>query len=247
LKIFCIPYVDMANQQIIQKVKKELTRRINKKYKEGAENYFKEPVKFIGATLPEQRKIAKEMFEEVKHLNKKEIFSLAEAMLKTGYFDMGTVGIDWVRRYKKDFKKSDFKIFESWMKKYINNWAWCDDFCNHTLADFITMYPEFIKDLKRWARSRNRWLRRGSAVTFVEPGRNGKFLKDIFEIAQILLEDQDDLVQKGYGWMLKETGKAYPTEVFNFVIKNKLKMPRTALRYAIEHYPTAKRQQAMKK
>jgi len=237
----------MTSKQIILKLKKELTKHADEEYKQGAENFFKEPVKFIGATLPTQRKIARDFFKHVKHLNKKQLLALAEQMLKTGYFDLGTIAFEWVNRHRKDFAESDFKIFESWMKKYINNWAWCDDFCNHTLGYFIVEYPEFIKNLKKWTRSPNRWLRRGAAVTFVLPARKGQFLKPILEIAAILLQDKDDLVQKGYGWMLKETSKKHTEKIFNFVMKNKNKMPRTALRYAIERYPQAKRKLAMKK
>jgi 3-methyladenine DNA glycosylase AlkD len=237
----------MNNQRIINELKKELIRYADKKYKQGAENVYKSDVRVIGAPLPIQRKIAKDFYPNIKHLDKGKIFKLADDLFKTNYFEMMTIATDWVRRQKKDFKKADFKIFELWVKKYINNWATCDDFCNHVLADFIKKYPEFIKDIKKWARAKNFWLRRGAAVTFVVPGRKGKFLKDILQIAKILLEDKEDLVQKGYGWMLKEASKAHPEEVFDFVMKNKSKMPRTALRYAIEKYPPAKRAQAMAK
>jgi 3-methyladenine DNA glycosylase AlkD len=59
--------------------------------------------------------------------------------------------------------------------------------------------------------------------------------------------DEDDLVQKGYGWMLKETSKAHQKQVFNFVVKHRKTMPRTALRYAIEKMPEKMRKEAMKK
>jgi len=90
-------------------------------------------------------------------------------------------------------------------------------------------------------------MRRASAVSLIIPARRGKFLNDIFEIADILLQDKDDLVQKGYGWMLKATSQHYQKEVFNYVVKNKSIMPRTALRYAIEKMPTDLRTEAMKK
>ncbi len=72
-------------------------------------------------------------------------------------------------------------------------------------------------------------------------------LDEVFKTADLLLTDDDDMVQKGYGWMLKEAGNQYPDEVFKYVMKNKRKMPRTALRYAIEKYPQAKRKKAMAK
>ena len=71
------------------------------------------------------------------------------------------------------------------------------------------------------------------------------FLTDIFEIADILLTDHDDLVQKGYGWMLKAASEANQANVFVYVMKNKALMPRTSLRYAIEKMPAELKKQAM--
>jgi 3-methyladenine DNA glycosylase AlkD len=101
--------------------------------------------------------------------------------------------------------------------------------------------------LKDWAKSPNRWVRRASAVSLIIPARKGMFLKDIFEIADILLLDKDDMVQKGYGWMLKATSETYQKEVFDYVMSKKEIMPRTALRYAIEKVPQELRVEAMKK
>lgn len=90
-------------------------------------------------------------------------------------------------------------------------------------------------------------MRRASAVTLIIPARKGLFINDIFEIADILLADKDDLVQKGYGWMLKAASEAYMEKVFDFVIARKAIMPRTALRYAIEKMPAEMKAEAMKK
>jgi 3-methyladenine DNA glycosylase AlkD len=90
-------------------------------------------------------------------------------------------------------------------------------------------------------------MRRASAVSLIIPAKKGLFLKDIFEISDILLLDKDDLVQKGYGWMLKAASQAHDKQVFEYVMKNKKTMPRTALRYAIEKMPKALKEKAMEK
>jgi 3-methyladenine DNA glycosylase AlkD len=90
-------------------------------------------------------------------------------------------------------------------------------------------------------------MRRASAVSLIIPAKKGLFLKDIFEISDILLLDKDDLVQKGYGWMLKAASQAHDKKVFEYVMKNKKTMPRTALRYAIEKMPKALKEKAMEK
>jgi len=81
----------------------------------------------------------------------------------------------------------------------------------------------------------------------IVPAKHGRFLDDIFEIADLLLTDQDDLVQKGYGWLLKEASRKHTDEVFAYVVQNRRAMPRTALRYAIELMPKDLRAEAMKK
>ena len=77
-------------------------------------------------------------------------------------------------------------------------------------------------------------MKRASAVSLIVPAKKGKFLNDIFEIADILHSDQDDMVQKGYGWMLKAASQSHQKEVYNYVMSKKATMPRTSLRYAIE-------------
>lgn len=90
-------------------------------------------------------------------------------------------------------------------------------------------------------------MRRAAAVSLIIPARKGLFISDIFEIATLLLTDREDLVQKGYGWMLKAADNAHRPLVFDFVMKNKATMPRTALRYAIEKMPPDLKAVAMAK
>lgn len=119
--------------------------------------------------------------------------------------------------------------------------------CNHTIGSFVMKYPEYIEELKRWATSLHRWTKRGAAVSLIIPARKGLFLKEIFEIADLLLLDTDDLMQKGYGWMLKAASESRQQAVFDYVAAKKALMPRTALRYAIEKMPQALKEIAMKK
>jgi 3-methyladenine DNA glycosylase AlkD len=165
--------------------------------------------------------------------------------MKSGYNEEIAIAFDWVYRIKNQFTKSDFPVFERWLKKYIGNWGTCDDFSTHILGYFLFQYPEFLKRTEVWARLKNRWLRRASAVSLIYSLRRGRAPEQVFHIVDILLQDEDDLVQKGYGWMLKEASNIYSQEVFEYVMRNKDKMPRVALRYAIEKMPNEMREQAM--
>jgi len=234
-------------KNILQKIRKELKENAEEKIKEGEKRFFKEEIKSYGVNVWKAERIGKEYLKSLKDLPKKEIFALCEELLKSNYMEESWIAASWAYSKRKLFAPNDFPIFESWVKKYLTNWAACDTLCNHTVGTFIDMYPPYVKKLKNWAKSKNRWVKRAAAAALIIPAKQGKFLKDIFEIADILLKDSDNMVQKGCGWMLKEASQAHQKEVFDYVMKKKKVMPRTALRYAIEKLSPDLRQKAMSK
>lgn len=190
--------------------------------------------------------IAKKYFQEIKYMPKEEVFELCDALWQSGYMEEAFVACNWSYALHKDYTKNDMEVCERWVKKYVTNWAACDTLCNHTIGTLVEMYPNHVDKLKKWTRSKNRWVRRAAAVTLIVPARKGLFLEDIFIIADLLLTDKDDMVQKGYGWMLKVASQTHQKYVFDFVMARKDHMPRTALRYAIEKMPQDLRKFAMK-
>lgn len=232
---------------IISKVRDELQQQVDEKTRNNAQSFFKEPVAFHGVKTSIVNTIARKYYPEIKSLRKQEIFRLCEEMLKSDYGEEAAIAFEWSYRQRAEYEPGDFPVFEGWLSRYVNNWAKCDTLCNHTIGAFIERYPQYIANLKQWAKADNRWLRRAAAVTLVLPARNGKFPEDVFQIADILLQDTDDLVQKGYGWMLKEASRRHRQAVFEFIVQRKATMPRTALRYAIEKMPPDLRRRAMAK
>lgn len=233
--------------QIITDMRRELENRTDPAGQAQAQRFFKEAIKVYGLKAGEVRKIGKKYFSQIKHLTKQEILALCEHLWQSGYNEEAGIACEWANSINKNYAAEDLAVFERWIDTYVTNWAACDTLCNHPVGTLVTMYPEQITTLKSWTPSVNRWKRRAAAVSLIIPARNGLFLNDIFEIADSLLTDTDDLVQKGYGWMLKAAAEAHMQAVFEFVTARKDRMPRTALRYAIEKMPPAMRKQAMAK
>ncbi len=236
-----------AEQKILLGVKRELRENVDEDYKKRSYGFFKEKVKIIGVSAPKTRKVSARSLLLTKNLNKKDIFGLCEEMLKSGTSEEAVIAFDWAFRFKKEYSRSDFYIFEKWLKNYVSNWASCDNFCTHTFGYFVCQFPEFLPKISSWTKSKNRWLRRASAITLIYPVKRKKYLDNIFQTTDALLPDQDNLVQKGYGWTLKEASNIYPEKVFKYVMRNKKDMPRTALRYAIEKMPKEWKIKAMKR
>jgi 3-methyladenine DNA glycosylase AlkD len=233
--------------QIIERVREDLKASADEKTRQSFQRFFKENVTCYGVKTPVVGKIAKKHWSMVKQLSKQEIFRLCEELYRSGYTEEVFVVSFWLPNLLERLESCDLAVFKVWIEKYIDNWAKCDGFCNHTVGGLLEKFPEAVGEVKSWALSENRWLRRASAVSFIVPAKKGMFLQEAFEVCDVLLLDGDDMVQKGYGWLLKEESRKHQREVLDYVVRNRRKMPRTALRYAVELMPKELRAEAMKR
>jgi len=232
---------------VIHRIRQDLEAQADPRIQQTSRRFFREKIRCYGLKTATVRAIAKKYWNEIKLREKQEIFALCEELYRSGYIEESFVVSNWAHALSGRYEREDLAVFRRWIDTCITNWASCDGFCNHTVGDFIEQYPECTAELKRWAQSRNRWMRRAAAVSLIVPVKQGKFLEDVFEIADLLQTDRDDMVQKGCGWLLKEASRQHQAEVFAYVKRNRKIMPRTALRYAIELMPEELRAEAMKK
>jgi 3-methyladenine DNA glycosylase AlkD len=231
--------------EIVEEVRLELKKHSDEKVRISSLRFFKEEIKPYGVSSADVGRISKAVFKEIFDKTKTHIFGLCSELFKSGMLEESFVACQWSYFIREQFQPPDIKVFEEWIDQYVGNWASCDTLCNHTVGAHLEMFPAGIKELKLWAKSPNRWMRRASAVSLIIPARNGFFYGDIIEIADMLLTDGDDMVRKGYGWMLKAASKPHEKDVFDYVMKNRARMPRTALRYAIEKLPPDLKKRAM--
>ncbi|MFB3889108.1 MAG: DNA alkylation repair protein [Candidatus Bathyarchaeia archaeon] len=233
--------------QVIERIRQELRANADEKTRQSFQRFFKENVAGYGVKTAVVRKIAENFWTEVKVLGKAEVFALCETLLRSDLVEEAFVVAVWLPNLVDRLEPGDIAVFKKWIERYVNNWAKCDSLCNHTIGDLVQRFPETLADVKSWAESKNRWLRRASAVSLIVPAKKGCFLREAFEVCDVLLEDEDDMVQKGYGWLLKEESRNHEKEVFDYVVRNRQRMPRTALRYAVELMPKHLKTQAMQK
>jgi len=232
---------------LLDRVRQDLKANVDAKTQASAQHYFKETITAYGVSIPRVNAISKAYQTEVKLLSKAEVWALCETLWQSGILEESFVACHWSYALSDRFEPADFAVFERWVQHYVSNWASCDTLCNHTIGALVERYPMFLVNLKAWTASENRWVRRASAVSLIIQARKGLFLNDVFDLAERLLTDADDLVQKGYGWLLKAASEAHQDAVFQFVMAHKASMPRTALRYAIEKMPPTLKAEAMKK
>ncbi|MEK6916642.1 MAG: DNA alkylation repair protein [Nanoarchaeota archaeon] len=189
---------------------------------------------FLGITVSEQRKVAKRYIglylEDIQKL------------LNSNIHEHRLVGLlILVEKYKKT---KDKKIVDFYLKnsRKVNNWDLVDLTAHTILGAYLFERDRNI--LYKLAKSDNLWEKRISIVATFHFIKNND-LEDTFKIAEILLDDEHDLIHKAVGWMLRETGKKNQKAEEKFLDKHVKKMPRTMLRYAIEKFDEKKRKYYM--
>ena len=211
------------------------------------ERHIQEPPKLYGIPTSTVRKISSTFYKAIRSKTKPEILQLCNILLESGYSEERTIAFDWAFRLRRLYTLSDFPLLEIWLTKYVHSWGACDDLCTHTLGAIIYQIPALVQEAENWTKSSSRWTRRASAVCLIYSIRRKKYLEAILRIADALLTDSDIMVQKGYGWMLKEASNHYPKRILSYVLENRNEMPRTALRYAIEKLPPDLRKKALER
>ena len=210
------------------------------------QRWFKEKLEHpTGLKTPVLRKVSNDVFRsEARPLGKDEVLVIGDELLESGWQYARFFAFDWAKKSHRHLERKDFARLERWLRKYVDNWGRCDHLCG-VLGLTLVRFPDLSPRRMKWAGSRNLWLRRASAVALIDPVREGLLLDDVFLTAETLLLDPEDMVQKGYGWMLKVTGDYFFDDAYGFVMKHRDVMPRTSLRYAIEKWPEAERRLAM--
>jgi 3-methyladenine DNA glycosylase AlkD len=138
-------------------------------------------------------------------------------------------------QYEKGDETARRQIFDLYVRntRYINNWDLVDCSCREIIGAHLQKGSRRL--LTKLAKSQSLWERRIAIVSTRAFVRDGD-LEDALQIAEILLDDRHDLIHKAVGWVLREVGDADRSAVLGFLKKNYQRVPRTALRYAIEHF-----------
>src|SRR5207248_2839966 len=139
------------------------------------------------------------------------------------------------------FGDPEFSLLKSWLPR-ISNWSDHDALVHYLIGPMIATKPARAKNVFRWAKSPDRWHRRAACVALIQGTRQKMFFREITRLSNLLLCDPDDMVQKGLGWLLRETAKADANETIPYLMRIREGAPRLVLRTACETLPSRNRQ-----
>jgi len=235
----------MTHATLLAETRRRLKASVDVAYRDGAVNFFKEPIDCHGVRSPEVKRIESDVYREWKHWPRTDQIGFCEKLWRSGKFEEGSIAIYLNRRLARTLGMADFEVFEKWIDRWVRNWAHTDGVSSWLLAAAIANEPGLMRRLPGWTRSENRWKRRAAAVSFLQEAKQGRNTDRILAIADRMLDDEDEMVQKGVGWLLKETYPKQPIEVVQYLLARPGHGSRLLLRYAAEKMTPTDRRRVM--
>ena len=208
---------------------------------EGVQHFFKEVIQSRGWYTAELRKVAGRFRRTIKNEKGLDFLVQVAGKLFAGrVLEEKVLAVELLQKDVKQFGDREFRLFESWLNR-VSSWADHDGLVHYLISPLIAAEPRRAACVFRWAMSRNRWHRRAACVALIRGARKKILFAEIVRLSNQLLEDEDDMVQKGLGWLLRETAKADAKRTVPYLKKIRKRAPRLVLRTACETLPASVR------
>jgi len=240
----------MPNREITPKYIADHIRRLLKDggsapHSEEVQWFFKEEIKSRGWYTAELRKVAVRMRRSiVREKGTDFLVRVADQLFSGCVLEEKVFAVFLLENQTGQLTEKEFRLFASWIDR-VSSWADHDALAHDLLAPMMISESARSRQVLVWAKSSNRWRRRAACVSLIRGTREKKFFPEIVRLSEMLVTDQDDMVQKGLGWLLREAAKYNPKRTVPYLMKIRGRAPRLVLRTACETLPAATRKRIL--
>ena len=231
--------------KIVSQIRRTLKDGGSAEHAAGVQWFFKDAIKSRGWYTADLRRAAVRLRREVrKEQGLDFLVEVADQLFSGPVLEEKIAAVFLLEKLDAEFGDREFKLFETWLDR-IGSWADHDALVHCLIAPMIASKPERARLVFRWAKSPNRWRRRAACVALIRGARARMFFPEITELSDSLLTDQDDMVQKGLGWLLRETAKFDARRTITYLMEIRGRAPRLVLRTACETLPLPERKRVL--
>ena len=203
----------------------------------GVQWFFKEEIKSHGwYTAALRRAIRRCRREILREHNFEFLTNVGDQLFAGPVLEEKVAAVFLLEALNAQCGNREFAMFESWLDR-IGSWADHDGLVHYLISPLMVAKPSRTKFAFLWAKSPNRWHRRAACVALIRGARAKMFFPEIVRLSDSLLDDEDDMVQKGLGWLLRETAKFDAKRTVPYLMKIRERAPRLVLRTACETLP----------
>lgn len=225
--------------EIAEQIRQALKDGGSAEHAAGVQWFFKDEIKSHGWYTAALRRAVRNCRREIlREHGFKFLTEVADDLFSGSILEEKIAGIFLLEALDAQFGDGEFKLFESWLDR-ISSWADHDGLVHYLISPMVAAKPARAKVVFRWAKSKNRWHRRAACVALIRGARAKMLLPEIVKLSDSLLGDEDDMVRKGLGWLLRETAKFDAKRTVPYLMKIRNRAPRLVLRTACETLPAA--------
>ncbi len=207
----------------------------------SVQRFFKEEVQSHGWRTADLRRASIRWRREILQQSDLEfLLRVADNLFTGAVNEEKNVAVFLLEDITARFGDEEFETLESWLPR-ISNWSDHDALVHYLIAPMVVAKPARASRVFDWAKSRNRWFRRAACVALIQGARRKIFFPEIIRLSATLLSDEDDMVRKGLGWLLRETAKADVQRAVPYLMSIRERAPRLVLRTACETLPRTTR------
>lgn len=201
---------------------------------EGVQWFFKKEIKSRGWYTADLRRATRRFRKKIrKEYGLPFLVDVADQLFSGLVLEEKIAAVFLLENLDSDFDDAEFELFELWLDR-INSWSDHDALVHDLIAPMLIAKPSRAKNVMRWAKSENRWHRRAACVALICGARARMFFRETTKLSNFLLADDDDRVQKGLGWLLRESAKFDPKQTIPYLMKIRERARRLVLRTACE-------------
>jgi 3-methyladenine DNA glycosylase AlkD len=217
-----------------EQVRYELRTGGSVQHAAGVQWFFKEEIQSHGWYTAALRRAAVLTRRRILRENSLAfLMHVADELFQDGILEEKVFAVFLLERMTEQLGSREFRVFENWLSR-VSTWADHDGLVHYLLGPMLLSDPKRSQRVFVWAKNKSRWHRRAAAVSLIRGARAGMFEKEIIRISGLLLGDEDDMVQKGLGWLLREWTRDHPERALPFLMKIRTTAPRLVLRTACE-------------
>ncbi|MFZ3340073.1 MAG: DNA alkylation repair protein [Terriglobales bacterium] len=211
----------------------------------GVQHFFKDEVRSHGWRTANLRKVAVQSRRKFANEHGIEfVVQVADELFSGEFLEEKAFAVFLLEGKTGELRDREFRLFASWLDR-VTNWADHDGLVHYLLSPMVAAEPRYCAEVLRWAKSRNRWRRRAACVALIRGARKKQLFAEIVRTSDMLLDDQDDMVQKGLGWLLREAAKYDAKRTVAYLMKIRDRAPRLVLRTACEKLSAAERKRVL--
>jgi len=240
------PQRKISPTQVADQIRRTLKDGGSAEHAAGVQWFFKEEIKSHGWYTAALRKAAVQFRRNIARERGMDfVVQVADKLFSGRNLEEKVFAVFLLENQTKDFGDNEFQLFAAWLDR-VSSWADHDALVHDLLAPMVVAEPARSRHVFVWAKSPNRWRRRAACVALIRGTREHRFFAEIVRLSNQLLRDEDDMVRKGLGWLLRETAKADPKRTVPYLMTIRETAPRLVLRTACETLPVATRKQVLR-